>query len=256
MLHGPVGAQQLDLQLRVLLAQGRQHRGEHVPREGRGAGHPQAPRRRLLRPGHRLARALQVALQLPHLLEVQRAALGQRQAARGPVQQTHAQMLLQTRDVLADRGRTDPQQLGASGNAAGIDSADKATDGLKNVHWLGKYYQTIRKFFLRKPQGYAIYPPAVASLQCFPSRRSAATEATACRHLPSSPLLRPRWKLGVRTTPFVFAFYMAAIMALLMCLVITGANTGLAPATCGAYWTLTALRCPPRSAACWWCARW
>ncbi|AKU49180.1 MULTISPECIES: DUF2798 domain-containing protein [Xanthomonas] len=46
---------------------------------------------------------------------------------------------------------------------------------------------------------------------------------------PSSPLLRPRWKLGVRTTPFVFAFYMAAIMALLMCLVITGANTGLAP---------------------------
>ena len=41
-------------------------------------------------------------------------------------------------------------------------------------------------------------------------------------------LARARWKLGVRATPFVFAFYMAAIMALLMCLVITGANTGLA----------------------------
>lgn len=105
-----------------------------MPREGRGAGHPQSSRRRLLRPGHRLPRALQIALQLPHLFEVQRAALGQRQAARGPVQQTHAQMLFQTRDVLADCGGTDPQQLGASGNAAGIDSADKAADGLKNIH--------------------------------------------------------------------------------------------------------------------------
>ena len=44
----------------------------------------------------------------------------------------------------------------------------------------------------------------------------------------TTALARARWKLGVRATPFVFAFYMAAIMALLMCLVITGANTGLA----------------------------
>ncbi|MBN6150883.1 DUF2798 domain-containing protein [Xanthomonas sp. AmX2] len=36
----------------------------------------------------------------------------------------------------------------------------------------------------------------------------------------------PRWKLGVRATPFVFAFYMATIMAMLMCLVITAANAG------------------------------
>lgn len=40
-----------------------------------------------------------------------------------------------------------------------------------------------------------------------------------------APPRRP--KLGVRTTPFVFAFYMAAIMAMLMCLVITAANAGL-----------------------------
>ncbi|WP_115553289.1 DUF2798 domain-containing protein [Xanthomonas arboricola] len=46
---------------------------------------------------------------------------------------------------------------------------------------------------------------------------------------PSSAVARSRWKLGVRATPFVFAFYMAAIMALLMCVVITGANTGLTP---------------------------
>lgn len=37
----------------------------------------------------------------------------------------------------------------------------------------------------------------------------------------------PRPKLGTRTTPFVFAFYMATIMAMLMCLVITAANAGL-----------------------------
>ncbi|MDC8748004.1 DUF2798 domain-containing protein [Xanthomonas campestris] len=67
---------------------------------------------------------------------------------------------------------------------------------------------------------------------------------------------RTRWKLGVRATPFVFAFYMAAIMALLMCLVITGANTGLAA---GYLWrVLDAYRIamPLHFAVCWWCAHW
>lgn len=36
-------------------------------------------------------------------------------------------------------------------------------------------------------------------------------------------------KLPRRATPVVFAFYMAAIMAFLMCAVITLANAGLAP---------------------------
>ncbi|MBD7921737.1 DUF2798 domain-containing protein [Xanthomonas sp. CFBP 8703] len=48
-----------------------------------------------------------------------------------------------------------------------------------------------------------------------------------------------RLKLGVRATPFVFAFYMATIMAMLMCLVITAANAGLGedylPRVLGAY---------------------
>lgn len=34
-------------------------------------------------------------------------------------------------------------------------------------------------------------------------------------------------KLGVRATPYVFAFYMSAIMAMLMCFVITAANSGI-----------------------------
>ncbi len=37
----------------------------------------------------------------------------------------------------------------------------------------------------------------------------------------------PLWKLHSRTTPFVFAFFMAAIMAMLMSLVITAANGGV-----------------------------
>ncbi len=37
------------------------------------------------------------------------------------------------------------------------------------------------------------------------------------------------WKLPVKATPVVFAFFMSSIMALLMCLVITAANTGMGP---------------------------
>jgi hypothetical protein len=40
-------------------------------------------------------------------------------------------------------------------------------------------------------------------------------------------LAAARWKLGARTTPYVFAFFMASIMAMLMCLVITAANAGI-----------------------------
>ena len=38
---------------------------------------------------------------------------------------------------------------------------------------------------------------------------------------------RSRRKLGARATPYVFAFYMSAIMALLMCFVITAATAGV-----------------------------
>ncbi|MDQ7968371.1 MAG: DUF2798 domain-containing protein [Oxalicibacterium faecigallinarum] len=36
-----------------------------------------------------------------------------------------------------------------------------------------------------------------------------------------------RLRLPIRFTPFVFAFYMSGIMAMLMCIVIVGASTGL-----------------------------
>ncbi|MBD3825439.1 MULTISPECIES: DUF2798 domain-containing protein [Stenotrophomonas] len=45
--------------------------------------------------------------------------------------------------------------------------------------------------------------------------------------LPPQTLPARRWKLGSRSTPYVFAFFMASIMAMLMCLVITAANAGL-----------------------------
>jgi len=43
-----------------------------------------------------------------------------------------------------------------------------------------------------------------------------------------SPSTRMNWKLPARFTPVVFAFFMSGIMAFLMCLVITAANTGVA----------------------------
>lgn len=48
-----------------------------------------------------------------------------------------------------------------------------------------------------------------------------------CLMNPSSVAARTRWKLTARATPFVFAFFMASIMAMLMCLVITAANAGI-----------------------------
>ena len=40
---------------------------------------------------------------------------------------------------------------------------------------------------------------------------------------------RSRRKLRPSATPYVFAFYMSSIMALLMCFVITAANAGVNP---------------------------
>lgn len=45
-------------------------------------------------------------------------------------------------------------------------------------------------------------------------------------NLPGS---RSRRKLHPVATPYVFAFYMSSIMALLMCFVITAANAGFTP---------------------------
>lgn len=44
---------------------------------------------------------------------------------------------------------------------------------------------------------------------------------------PTTTTAQRRWRLHHRTTPVVFAFYMAAIMAMLMCLTITAANGGI-----------------------------
>ena len=43
----------------------------------------------------------------------------------------------------------------------------------------------------------------------------------------TSSAVTRRPKLGVRATPYVFAFYMSSIMAMLMCFVITAANSGI-----------------------------
>lgn len=44
---------------------------------------------------------------------------------------------------------------------------------------------------------------------------------------PTASVARARWKFGHGATPYVFAFFMAGIMAMLMCLVITASHGGL-----------------------------
>ncbi|MGC3979657.1 MAG: DUF2798 domain-containing protein [Steroidobacteraceae bacterium] len=45
--------------------------------------------------------------------------------------------------------------------------------------------------------------------------------------MPANTPGRSSWKLSARSTPYMFAFYMASIMAMLMSLVITAANAGI-----------------------------
>ncbi|QJD58367.1 DUF2798 domain-containing protein [Pseudomonas sp. gcc21] len=59
---------------------------------------------------------------------------------------------------------------------------------------------------------------------------------------PSSRL--QRFKLPLRFTPFVVAFYMSGIMAFLMCLVITAANAGIGEGYIGQVWQAYKLAMP------------
>ncbi|MFN9472199.1 DUF2798 domain-containing protein [Acidovorax sp.] len=60
----------------------------------------------------------------------------------------------------------------------------------------------------------------------------------------TTPVRPPFWKLPQRFMPVVFAFYMAGIMAFLMCAVIVGAGTGLASGYLGRVLSAYALAMP------------
>lgn len=53
------------------------------------------------------------------------------------------------------------------------------------------------------------------------------THDTALRTAAAAATQPRSWKLEPRYTPVAFAFFMSAIMALLMCAVIVGANSGI-----------------------------
>lgn len=60
----------------------------------------------------------------------------------------------------------------------------------------------------------------------------------------TTPVRPPSWKLPQRFMPVVFAFYMAGIMAFLMCAVIVGAGTGLTSGYLGRVLSAYALAMP------------
>ena len=62
------------------------------------------------------------------------AVVGQRQAARGPVQQPGAEALLKLADVARHRGLGYPDRVGGADEAAGLDHGDEAGHFLEFVH--------------------------------------------------------------------------------------------------------------------------
>jgi hypothetical protein len=127
-VHAAVGEQQFDRQApEARLQRGQQWR-QGMPAECGAAGDPQPPFGRGIQIGHGGLGALQVALDMAHLGQVQRTALGQGQGPGGAVEQAHAQVGLQPGDVLPDRRRADPQRPRGGGQAAGVGGPDEAAD--------------------------------------------------------------------------------------------------------------------------------
>ena len=134
MVDAAVGQQQLDRKAWIALLQRWQQGREDMPAEGGAAGDAQPAGRRGIRVGDGCLCTLQVALDMAHLRQVQRATFGEGQLAGGAVEQAHAQVGFQAGDVLAHRGRADAQGACGGGQAAGIGGADETAEGLEDVH--------------------------------------------------------------------------------------------------------------------------
>lgn len=86
----------------------------------------------------------------------------------------------------------------------------------------------IAKFFFMKCQCRTGYPPQ-AWLAIVPAPQSVGIEQGCLQMSESKVVVRRRFKFAARATPYVFAFFMASIMAMLMSLVITAVNAGIDP---------------------------
>lgn len=83
----------------------------------------------------------QVALDVPDAFVILGASGCQRHTAGGAAEQANLQVAFQSRQVLADRGRTQAQIAGPSGDAAGFDHLDEAANGVEQIHaepWIRK----------------------------------------------------------------------------------------------------------------------
>jgi hypothetical protein len=102
--------------------------------------------------------------------------------------------------------------------------------------------KSIHQYSLRVHQAAALYTAAGPCLQLRTCRAESTSGLTGYAFMPdtsasiapATPAAPRSRKLHRRFAPIVFAFYMSAIMAFLMCCAIVGANSGLAPTTCGA----------------------
>ncbi len=96
--------------------------------------------------------------------------------------------------------------------------------------------------------------PAGSRAGCRPKDTTMPHQTSPAQAAPSSRRARRSARLHPRHLPWVFAFFMAAIMAMIMCTVIVGANTVWMPGCRGAFWAPMRSPCRSPSSRCWRCA--
>jgi hypothetical protein len=119
---------------RVARAEGLQVLGELVHRERGRAEHAQYAARLGGRGGRERFRLLDLGQHVAHALEVGLAGVGERQAARRPVEEAHAEVLLEVGDEAGDDGGRQVQLARRAGEAALLDHPREDAHRAQAIH--------------------------------------------------------------------------------------------------------------------------
>jgi len=129
-----VGHLDLDLDLRVAREEFRQRRHELVRAEGRAHVHAQLPARARAEARHLVLRLLDVGEDSLRAMEERLAFRRERQAARGAVEEPHAEAVFHARHELRNGRGREPQLAGRRGEPALLDGADEGGHVRRDAH--------------------------------------------------------------------------------------------------------------------------
>ena len=109
----PIGDEQLDVEVRVLLQERRQARDHFASPEP--AGHHDAQRAmETIHPARRVGRLIEIGKDAPRPIEEHRAGVGRRDAARRPEQQLHPEPILELATIRETEGCDRPNSRATS----------------------------------------------------------------------------------------------------------------------------------------------